>query len=636
MHNDNIRTEVIDFFYNRIYYNYREYLEVVNERKVGGAVEKNWKNIGVFKHKYMVLRMCLLLFICGVLIWGIRLSSDVTIYSQDPFDILVSGWTQSIDEEMVVLENVADYVMVSTEEAIVLERVITEEMIGKSLVFYAQYQEVSVTIGGVESYELICPSYLEFFGSLGRTWVTVHIPEDALGQSLVVSLESDFALFHGVPSALYCLESSEIYSVQLNFLWLRNTTALIVLALAALSYLNAILWEQKNMRRYLFAMADLYLFVGLWLCAEVNILAIWLGRSFLSAIIAMIFLRIIPIAFYHFFISLLSYTSRRTRFVGVLVWGNAIFSFILQFIFGISLIQLLGINMVVIVISSMLAIVELICYSRSRKQYRDYDGVLYLVVLLLIGTLGECYIYHNYLIYSQWLGVPLTIACVVYALISHVFLVRAESQTNKKKQELEEEYNNLHKIPLNQQINAHFLYNSLNMISAYCKEDPELADKMVLLVAQYMRSYTTLIAACEYVTLNEELDLIQNYMDIQNMRFENTIEFEIESTCDEVMLPPLALQPLVENAVNHGLRNRRYHGKISIDACCKCNMAEITVRDNGVGFDTRNLVKVQGVGLKNLEARIVAMGGCMVVQSELDRGTEITLSVPINHIREEW
>ncbi len=604
-------------------------------QETGEIMKRISERCNMQNNKYLFLQICCLVFIVWVLFFGMQLPQDVTIYNQEPFNTVDNGWVQIIDGEQIELEDIADFVACTTEEAIVLEQTIQEDMVGKCLVFYAEHQEVVIMIDGIEVYNLSCPEYLTCYGSPGRTWVNVFIPEDSEGQTLSITLTSNFQLYHGVPSVLYCIETSEIYSVQMDFLWLRNTAALIVLALAILSYINAILWKQKKMRRYLFAMADLYLFVALWLCAEVNILAIWLGRAFLSSIMAMIFIRIILIAYYHFLVSFLSYTSWRTRLLGFLVWGNFIGSMILQFVFCVSLIQLLWVNMVVVILLCILSVFEIVLYYRSRKQYHGYDCTLYLIVILIIAFLLECYIYMHYLLDGQWMGMPLTVACVLYALISHVFLVREESKNNAKKLQLEYEYNNLHKKPLNQQINAHFLYNSLNAISAYCKEDPELADEMVLLVAQYMRSYTNLIGESEYVTLEEELELIQYYMDIQNMRFENRIVFSIESDYEDVMLPPLTLQPLVENAVNHGLRNRRYRGEISIETHHIYDMVEIVVRDNGIGFDIAHLEKVQGVGLRNLEKRILAMGGCMVIKSELEKGTEVRISVPFHHIGEE-
>lgn len=124
---------------------------------------------------------------------------------------------------------------------------------------------------------------------------------------------------------------------------------------------------------------------------------------------------------------------------------------------------------------------------------------------------------------------------------------------------------------------------------------------------------------------------MQTYMAIQNMRFENSIKFTVHNTCDDVLLPPLTLQPLVANAINHGIRKRVGSGHIQITACRKYNMVEIIVSDDGVGFNIQTLKSNSGVGLRNLERRIKAMGGSLTIESRQTKGTDVILMIPLEH-----
>lgn len=575
--------------------------------------QRRWPTI---KNKFSFIKGLLVLCVLGVILWGILLPHDVTIYMHDDFSMLNDGWIQSGNDN---------------GSPIVIERIITDAMANQCVLFYAEHQEVSAYVGETLIYDLSCPESLSIFGTVGRSWVSLPITETMVGQMLRLTFDSSFITYHNVPSEIYCVAENAIYAIQTEFLLVRNTVALLMLVLATVSYTNALLWKQHRMKRFLFSLADLYLFIGLWLCAEVNILAIWFGRGMISAVLAMIFARMLPVMCYHFFMSILPYTSWRTRIAGYLVWGNLLVSLLLQFVFGISLLYLMPLNLLIIVVTCLLGLVEIGFYHGSGLHFLTYGNACYWSALLFLASFMECYIQIHYQAYAQWMGVPLCLACVIYYVITHIFLVSTQSNTAEEKNRLEYEFQNLHKNSLNQQINAHFLYNSLNTISSYCKEDSAQAYEAIRLLGQYMRAYTKLVNANEYVDLEEELDLMQTYMAIQNLRFEHSIQFNVRNTCDDVMVPPLTIQPLVENAVNHGIRKREGSGTISITTCYKYNMAEIIVQDDGVGFDVKTLKSSKGVGLGNLELRIKAMGGSVTVQSAQGKGTDVIIMVPIQH-----
>lgn len=578
-----------------------------------------------------ILKTLILLAIICVLMRGYSLPQDVTIYSPSSFTKLEGGWTQVMDEVSTPLEHIQEFTNVDAGTPIVIFCTITSDMVDQCVLFYAEHQEVFVHIADQLIYSLTNDGISAQFGTPGRTWVSIPITEDMVGQTLQLELTSSVSAYQGLPASIYSVPASSIYLVQLHALSLRNTIAFLMLFLAVASYIHALLWRPKKLRKFLFRAADLYLFVGLWLCSEVNVLAIWSGRALLSSIMAMILVRIIPVAFYQLCLCLLPYISWRVRLVGKLVWGNLFVSLLLQIVFSVSMLHLVYLNIFVITISCLVGLVEIIIYHRSGLKFLTFPPTCYCTIILFMASLVECYIYAHYQDYGHWMGLPLSLACLVYYSITYLFLVRTQSDTAEEKYRLDQTLAALNKRPLNQQINAHFLYNSLNTISAFCKEDSEQAYEAIRLLGQYMRAYTQLIGADDYVALEEELDLMHTYIAIQNMRFDNTIQFIVENNCDDVLLPPLTLQPLVENAINHGIRKRFGEGIIRINACHKYDMVEITVTDNGVGFDVKTKKSDHGVGLQNLERRINAMGGRLTVHSTPQQGTSVVLMVPIVH-----
>lgn len=588
----------------------------------------------LFKNFKMTTSRALRLFVFGgiilMLFWGYSRTADADAdaYVVLGFEPTTTGWVQILDGESIVLDDIADYIPTETGQGLVIERTVDEEMLCNSLVFFAEQQEVVITIDDQVVYELFCPDYLEFFGSPGCKWVNLYISEDMVGKTLRIYLTNDYTMYQDMPTELYFIGESSISLLQFNRLFTRNIAVLVIFGLALITYLNAFMWKEKTKRRYLFCLADLYLFAGLWLCFELNLLAVYLGRAELSAFFSMIFLRIMPIVFFHFCLSMMKQRTAFTVLSGICVWANLIFSILLQFIWGVSLIDLLWCNFIIGTYVCIRAIYVIIRQYRSRHQHDMMDHAFYASLIFVVAYAIESYWYmsaNNYYVYT---GFAMSIAFLAYSMIAHVLLVNAESKTDQAKRALEEEYTRLHKKPLNQQINAHFMFNSLNTISAYCKEDPAKADYAVRVLANYMHSYAMLVGSDEYVAVEEELDLLESYMTIQNVRFENHIVFTVNNQCEEVMIPPLVLQTLVENAIHHGLRNQYYVGEISIDIKDNLDMFEIIVKDSGVGFDVSKLKKAEGVGIRNLNHRVLAMGGTVTVTSEVGQGTTVSLLIP--------
>lgn len=197
------------------------------------------------------------------------------------------------------------------------------------------------------------------------------------------------------------------------------------------------------------------------------------------------------------------------------------------------------------------------------------------------------------------------------------------------------------------QINPHFLYNTLETIrmKAFCNGDKEIAD-IVKKLGKIMRR--NLEVSGKVVSLESELELIENYLQIQSMRFEGMVKYElniVESIKrDEYKILPLLLQPVVENAFIHGLEEKKEKGTIKIDILEKDQFLIIKVNDDGVGIQTEKLEKInakllsfeedngKSIGMINVNQRIKIYYGRqygLSIESEFGRGTTVTLLLPI-------
>lgn len=158
---------------------------------------------------------------------------------------------------------------------------------------------------------------------------------------------------------------------------------------------------------------------------------------------------------------------------------------------------------------------------------------------------------------------------------------------------------------LRYQLNPHFMFNSLNTISAYIHTNPNLADEVLHELADILR-YSLDTAAKQRVPLEQELDIINKYLNIEKARFGDnlTINIDIEETLKNISVPPLLIQPVIENAIKHN----QSHQQLTINLSIKSdnNKMYIEINDNGKGFPEDVLKQGfgQGIGMKNLKERV--------------------------------
>jgi hypothetical protein len=174
---------------------------------------------------------------------------------------------------------------------------------------------------------------------------------------------------------------------------------------------------------------------------------------------------------------------------------------------------------------------------------------------------------------------------------------------------------------LKAQLDPHFLFNSLNSISALCGSNPQSARTLTTLLAEYLRK-SLRIGSAESITLSEELELASSYLAIERIRFGPRLEFEqnIDENVRAYRVPPLLLQPLVENAVTHGIGHLLDGGVVQIAASRAGDRVHIHV-ENRCDPD-RPTSRGEGIGLSNTRRRLVAYygeGAHIDIDNEPDR-----------------
>ena len=184
------------------------------------------------------------------------------------------------------------------------------------------------------------------------------------------------------------------------------------------------------------------------------------------------------------------------------------------------------------------------------------------------------------------------------------------------------------------QIQPHFIYNTLGTIEQLCITEPKEASKLVRNFSLYLRGNFSELDNVKPIRFSEEMNHVKHYTDIEQVRFPDmTIQYDLRSV--EFLLPALSVQPLVENAIKHGLMGLEEGGIVMISAYETDDNYIVEVSDDGVGFDmNKGYDETKHVGIKNIRGRIEAIcGGTLTLESEIGKGTKATIRIP-KEIRE--
>ncbi len=262
--------------------------------------------------------------------------------------------------------------------------------------------------------------------------------------------------------------------------------------------------------------------------------------------------------------------------------------------------------------------VVLVCRRRITRSERIFF-LLYIFVALGGGA-------------AQMLmrGIAVGNAGVALALLFILVNIQFEYETA-----LREKENQLAELSINimlSQIQPHFLYNALGTISHLCKRDPSEAQKAIQVFSIFLRANMDSLKKRTPIHFKLELNLVRNFLCLEQRRFRARLRGEYEIQVSDFLVPPLSLQPLVENSVRHGIMRKEEGGLVTIRTRETEDAFLVTVEDDGVGMEKAGELPDLGdhthMGIENVRSRLHAMtDGTLEIKSG-DWGTRVTLIIP--------
>lgn len=276
--------------------------------------------------------------------------------------------------------------------------------------------------------------------------------------------------------------------------------------------------------------------------------------------------------------------------------------------------------------------------------------VLLVVLFLFGGSIGTAL---GFWIYNGPLGCNIgfkeypslllfnLVLAIIFGSIAVLYFSLKESAEKMaimlKEKELEEERLTRSKMKaeldaLQSKINPHFLFNTLNSIASLISENPQKAEATVEKLSELFR-YTLQTSQKDSVKLSEELEIVRSYLEIEQVRLEDRLQFKIacdSSLAEELLLPGLIIQPLVANSIRHGIAPKVEGGRVAVDAKRVGNRCVISVSDNGIGF--QNMNNGTGHGLNSVQERLnLFYGGRAEFQILHNGGAHVIISIPLSH-----
>ena len=182
------------------------------------------------------------------------------------------------------------------------------------------------------------------------------------------------------------------------------------------------------------------------------------------------------------------------------------------------------------------------------------------------------------------------------------------------------------------QIRPHFMYNALTSIAMMCELDPKTAKEATIAFSKYLRCNMDSLSQTKTVPFEQELSHLKNYLFIEKLRFDDLLNIEYDIQVTDFRVPQLSIQPLVENAVKHGVGMAEDGGTVKISTRQTDNAYEVIISDDGVGFDVNAPKKDDGrshVGMENTRKRLKEMCGAdIIITSKIGEGTTARVIIP--------
>ena len=286
---------------------------------------------------------------------------------------------------------------------------------------------------------------------------------------------------------------------------------------------------------------------------------------------------------------------------------------------------------------TLVSIILIVCLVSEFLKAKGNERYLYMGLSLPLVSFGVDFImidqgFWNNAIASKYIFAIfsiVTMIAILNVIPSSINAVAKAKELENEKNALNAELAESRITIMMSQIRPYFIYNTLESIEQLCKINPKKAAELVHNFAKYLRGNFRELGNIEPILMSQEMEHVHYYVSIENLRFPN-MTFLFEMNAGDFYIPALTIQPIVENAIKHGLMKLQKGGTIRIVSYETDMHYCVLVEDDGVGFDTNVLLDERKyVGIRNIQGRLkVMVNGTLSIDSIEGVGTKVLISIP--------
>lgn len=499
-----------------------------------------------------------------------------------------------------------------------------------SLIFKFSHQRAAVYLDGEEVYALTTSPAMPLVRTPGVSWAMIPLYREDAGKEVRVVLTPVYENYQSQDISFYLGSKLGVYADQLVSS-LPEMLLSFVDVLAGLSLLGAAAYFSlhKVGGEGFSALGMLAVSLGLWNFTQTSFAPLIMQEKsvFIYYVSLVMLMASVAPLIQSIRISGKRFSGRLLRDWGLVCGVLCLGQLVIQLLGVLDLRQMLKVTHAMILVSALVLILSSFLEWRSIRMQegkkREANGLW----MLGLGAVLDMAVYYLRGGSSGLLFVLIAILCFVLKEGIGLFF-----SYMRQKQELEEKEIQLtlsRTAAMMSQIRSHFVFNILNAISGMCKYDPEKADETVVRFARYLRNNIDMMEDDKPLLFSTELGRLEDYVVLEQVRFGDKITFLADIQAEDFTIPPLILQPVVENAIKHGISKKQTGGTVTLRTWEEGASIKISVTDDGVGFDLAELEKSSSVGLKNIRYRLRHLvDGTLDIDSRVGQGTTVTITIP--------
>ncbi len=263
----------------------------------------------------------------------------------------------------------------------------------------------------------------------------------------------------------------------------------------------------------------------------------------------------------------------------------------------------------------------------SREALMTLASMIPLLAGLLLDAINEFFFFTSIPLFEVGMSLSLLNQIVILVIDLH-----RQYLESIRYQQMQKELYEAKVSLMVSQIQPHFLYNSLTSIAMMCTKDPKRARTATINFADYLRGNMNSLKQKAPVPFTQELEHLKKYLMLEQMRFGDMLNIKYDIQATDFVIPQLSVQPLVENAVKHGVGMKEDGGTVTIATREEADCFKVIISDDGVGFDTAKPIEDDGrshVGMENVRQRLRELCDAdVIIESEIGKGTVATIRLP--------